>query len=62
VTACRTVSDPTTCAEAIIEHAIMAGSRDNCTCAVIAFERPGGGPRPEPSPSDPSRKWWQFWK
>jgi len=36
--ACRTISDPTTCAEAIIEHAIMAGSRDNCTCAVIAFE------------------------
>lgn len=35
--ACRTISDPTTCAEAIIEHALMAGSRDNCTCAVIAF-------------------------
>ncbi len=35
--ACRTISEPTTCAEAIIEHAIMAGSRDNCTCAVLAF-------------------------
>jgi protein phosphatase len=38
LTACRTISDPTTCAEAIIEHALMAGSRDNCTCAVIAFD------------------------
>ncbi|MBN9122626.1 MAG: protein phosphatase 2C domain-containing protein [Planctomycetes bacterium] len=37
LSACRTIPDPTTCAEAIIEHAIMAGSRDNCTCAVIAF-------------------------
>jgi protein phosphatase len=36
--ACRTISDPTTCAEAIIEHAIMAGSQDNCTCVVIPFE------------------------
>ena len=36
--ACRVISDPTTCAEAIIEHAITAGSRDNCTCAVISFE------------------------
>jgi protein phosphatase len=39
--ACRVISDPTTCAEAIIEHAFMAGSRDNCTCAVIAFENDG---------------------
>jgi hypothetical protein len=37
--ACRDISDPATCAEAIIEHAIRAGSRDNCTCAVIAFEQ-----------------------
>lgn len=36
--ACRVISDPTTCAEAIIEHALTAGSRDNCTCAVISFE------------------------
>jgi protein phosphatase len=36
--ACRVISDPATCAEVIIEHARMAGSRDNCTCAVIAFE------------------------
>jgi protein phosphatase len=35
--ACRVISDPAVCAEAVIEHAIMAGSRDNCTCAVIAF-------------------------
>ena len=60
--ACRVISDPTTCAEAIIEHAIMAGSRDNCSCAVIAFERPGDGTPPEPPSSAPSRKWWQFWK
>jgi PPM family protein phosphatase len=57
---CRVISDPTTCAEAIIEHAIMAGSRDNCSCAVIAFERPGA--TSEPLPSAPPRKWWQFWK
>ncbi len=38
LTTCQTISDPTTCAEAIIEHALMAGSRDNCTCAVIAFD------------------------
>jgi serine/threonine protein phosphatase PrpC len=57
--ACRTISDPTTCAEAIIEHALMANSRDNCSCAVIAFDC-----------DDPeadlllveSQKWWQFWK
>jgi protein phosphatase len=35
---CQTISDPTTCAEALVEHALMAGSRDNCTCAVIAFD------------------------
>jgi serine/threonine protein phosphatase PrpC len=45
--ACRTVSDPTTCAEAIIEHAVMAGSRDNCTCAVMAFDCDGPEPEPE---------------
>ena len=41
---CRVISDPTTCAEAIIEHALMAGSRDNCTCAVIAFDRANAPP------------------
>ncbi len=56
LTACRTISD-TTCAEAIIEHAILAGSRDNCTCAVIAFEGPE-----TPFRREPPRKWWQLWK
>ncbi|MBN9122625.1 MAG: serine/threonine-protein phosphatase [Planctomycetes bacterium] len=67
--ACRTVTDPATCAEVLIEHALMRGSRDNCTCAVIAFEWPGEGPPPEapsqppqsPHPPEP-RKWWRFWK
>jgi PPM family protein phosphatase len=35
--ACRTFSDPTTCAEVIAESAVRKGSRDNCTCAVLAF-------------------------
>lgn len=60
LTACRTISDPTTCAEAIIEHALMAGSRDNCTCAVLAFERADEGPAI--TPPEPPRRWWRFWK
>jgi PPM family protein phosphatase len=59
---CRTVPDSATCAEVLIEHALMRGSRDNCSCAVIAFERPGAGAPLEPLPSAPPRKWWQFWK
>lgn len=68
LSACRLISDPTTCAEAILEHSLRAGSRDNCTCAVIAFEwasdaPPLAPPEPEPpKPLGPPRKWWRFWK
>jgi serine/threonine protein phosphatase PrpC len=62
LTACRTVPDPATCAEVLIEHALMRGSRDNCSCAVIAFERPGYDPPEPPQPQLILRKWWQFWK
>lgn len=62
LSACRTISDPTTCAEAIIEHALTAGSRDNCTCAVIAFELREDGSMPEPVRHHrAARKWWRFW-
>jgi protein phosphatase len=71
--ACRDISDPTTCAEAINEHALMAGSRDNCSCAVLAFERVDANPfegervdvNPLPEPSPPPaalRTWWRFWR
>lgn len=58
---CRTIPDPTTCAEALVEHALATGSRDNCTCAVLAFEWVGAGPAPEPPAPQPPRKWWRFW-
>jgi protein phosphatase len=71
VTACRTIDDPTICAEALIEHALMRGSRDNCACAVITFDRSTATPAPVPPTAPdpptapaapPARKWWQFWK
>lgn len=59
--------DPTSCAEAVVELAVATGSRDNCTCAVLAFDAYGDAPaeRPLPEPQGPAhapRRWWQFWK
>lgn len=59
---CRAHPDPRVCAEALVNVALERGSRDNCTCAAVAFEWAGAGPPPEPSLSLPSRRWWQFWK
>lgn len=55
--ACRGYADPRACAEHVVRLAIEHGSRDNCTCAVIAF--PGGA---EAAPPTPPRKWWRFWR
>jgi protein phosphatase len=54
----RAHPDPCTCAAELVKTALERGSRDNCTCAVIAFEREGEAPPAQP----PVRKWWQFWK
>lgn len=63
---CGASSDPTSCAEALIELALQANSRDNCTVAVLAFDLPAdSAPEPEVPPAPPvaPRKWrWQFWK
>ena len=75
---CRSHPDPQACAEALVNRALEKNSRDNCTCAVIAFEWSGAGappapqqapplaPPPQPQPQQPAppapRKWWQFWK
>jgi hypothetical protein len=48
----RFIPDPITCAEAVVEYALAAGSRDNCTCAVIAFE---SGPLVPPEGMSPPR-------
>jgi protein phosphatase len=65
---CEAHPDPQACAEELVNLALEQGSRDNCTCAVIAFEREGTDPQEEapaaapPGPLAPARKWWQFWK
>jgi PPM family protein phosphatase len=62
---CQSHPDPQACAEELVNLALERGSRDNCTCAVIAFEDPGDGAAPAlPQPPQPPtpRKWWQFWK
>jgi protein phosphatase len=58
---CRSHSEPLTCAKELVNLALDRGSRDNCTCAVIAFERFGGDRPAAPQPLQP-RKWWTFWK
>jgi protein phosphatase len=58
---CESHPDPHECAEELVNLALEQGSRDNCTCAVIAFEREGDHPELESLPP-PARKWWQFWK
>lgn len=63
---CCAAPDPTSCAEALIELALQANSRDNCTAAVLAFDQlADSAPEPEAPPAPPPapRKWrWQFWK
>lgn len=63
---CGAAPDPTSCAEALIELALLSNSRDNCTAAVLAFDWPESGApaaEPLPSPASAPRKWrWQFWK
>ena len=54
--ACLSHSDPGRCAEELVRLALERGSRDNCTCAVIAFE-PARGAAPRPA-----RRWWQIWR
>jgi protein phosphatase len=50
---CRAHPDPHVCAEALVAGALERGSRDNCTCAVIAFG--------DAAPRRP-RKWWRLWR
>ena len=52
---CRAHPDPHVCAEALVAGALDRGSRDNCTCAVIAFGD-------VTDPPHPTRKWWHFWR
>lgn len=61
---CREHPEPQACAEELVNRALLDGSRDNCTCAVLAFDCDGSEPEPEAdSPQQVgSRKWWQFWK
>jgi serine/threonine protein phosphatase PrpC len=62
---CESHLDPKACAEELVNRALENGSRDNCTCAVLAFERSGTDPAPEPprpQPQSQPSKWWQFWK
>jgi protein phosphatase len=61
---CEAYPDPHACAEELVNLALEQGSRDNCSCAVIAFEREGGDSAldTEPEFPQPGRKWWQFWK
>lgn len=54
---CNFYPDPQNCADELVRCALDSGSRDNCTCAVIAFEREGGTPEVSPRPT---RKWWHF--
>lgn|GEM_PF-223286 len=56
---CGFYSDPHDCANELVRCALDSGSRDNCTCAVIAFERESGASPPK-VPPQPVRKWWQF--
>ena len=56
---CTSHPDPQACAEEVVNLALDRGSRDNCTCAVIAFEWAGDGTAPQ---RRPERKWWEFWK
>ena len=56
--ACREYAEPRACAEHLVQLALDRGSRDNCTCAVIAFPGDAGA-----APTPPrSRKWWQLWR
>jgi protein phosphatase len=55
---CRSHPEPQACAEELVRLALERGSRDNCTCAVIAFGRPGD---PPPALPPPPRRWWRFW-
>ena len=51
-------SNPDEWAEILVRIALDRGSRDNCTCAVIAFPGDAGA-----APTPPrSRKWWQLWR
>jgi protein phosphatase len=52
---CRAHPDPQICADALVATALERGSRDNCTCAVIAFGD-------DVAPPHPARKWWHFWR
>jgi protein phosphatase len=54
--ACRECPEPQACVEHLVRLALDRNSRDNCTCAVIAF--PGDV---EAAPAPP-RKWWRLWR
>jgi protein phosphatase len=57
--ACREYAGPQACAGHLVRLALDRGSRDNCTCAVIAFPGDVEGPS---STTPPPRKWWQLWR
>lgn len=59
---CREHPEPQTCAEELVNRALLNGSRDNCTCAVLAFDCDGPDPEADSEPQSGGRKWWQFWK
>jgi serine/threonine protein phosphatase PrpC len=59
---CREHPEPQACAEELVNRALENGSRDNCTCAVLAFDCEGPEPEPDSTSQVGSRKWWQFWK
>jgi protein phosphatase len=41
---CQSYSEPQACAKRVVELALERGSRDNCTCVVIAFAGGDGDP------------------
>lgn len=75
---CCAHPEPLRCAEELVSGALDKHSRDNCTCAVLAFEWTGSGPPPKSRQEvwevgaheqlrlvghqSDVRKWWQFWK
>jgi uncharacterized protein (TIGR02996 family) len=54
---CRLHRGALPCAEHLVRLALDRGSRDNATCAVIAFH----GQRDRPPEPQANRPWWRFW-